>query len=116
MLRLTSARHTHTHADIAVQIAVGSSSTCALTSAGGVRCWGRNTEGQLGYGDATQRTLPGPNIDFGGELAVQVDVGYTHGCALMEGGTVRCWGSGQYGKLGYGTSANLLSPGASSGL
>jgi alpha-tubulin suppressor-like RCC1 family protein len=39
-------------------IAAGYSHTCALTGGGGVQCWGRNIEGQLGDNSNTQRNIP----------------------------------------------------------
>lgn len=37
-----------------VQLVAGDSETCALLTTGGVRCWGYNYFGQLGYGNTTQ--------------------------------------------------------------
>lgn len=94
-----------------VQIAAGGSHTCALLDDGAVRCWGLNGVGQLGYGNITavgDTELPssvGP-VDLGG-AAVQIVAGAEHTCALLEGGSVRCWGRGTAGRLGYGDTFNV---------
>ena len=41
-----------------VQIGTGTSTTCGLSGAGEVWCWGRNDVRQLGTGDATNRDVP----------------------------------------------------------
>lgn len=43
-------------------IAAGFLHTCALNGDGGVECWGRNSEGQLGDGTDTERHTPVPVI------------------------------------------------------
>ncbi len=40
--------------------------------------------------------------------------GYDHSCAIKDDGTVRCWGEGANGRLGYGGSADKYSPTATS--
>ena len=88
-------------------VTVGAEHTCALLDTGRVRCWGAAYVGQLGYGDDTNNVgdneLPAEagDIDLGGTV-FQIDAGNLHTCALMDTGTVRCWGEGTRGRLGYG--------------
>jgi alpha-tubulin suppressor-like RCC1 family protein len=41
------------------------------------------------------------DVNVGGS-AVQVAVGQYHTCAVLTSGSVRCWGLGNSGQLGYG--------------
>ena len=90
-------------------LALGSSHTCALLTTGAVRCWGRNSEGQLGYGNAT--TLGDnepinnlPNVSLTGTVRKLV-AGEFHTCALTMAGTLRCWGGNGFGQLGQNMGA-----------
>ena len=98
-------------ARIAAQLTAGNVHTCVLLSDGNVRCWGLGNTGRLGYG--TTRSVghydtPGSagDVDVGGAVT-QVDAGGDHTCALIEDGSVRCWGSGTHGALGYGSTDNI---------
>ncbi|AFE07838.1 hypothetical protein COCOR_07956 [Corallococcus coralloides DSM 2259] len=92
----------------ALQISAGSNHTCALLSTGSVRCWGANASGQLGYGNTSLRSTPGPAVDLDGATAYQVTASSgTHTCALLSTGKARCWGQGNFGQLGYGNTNNI---------
>ena len=43
----------------------------------------------------------------GRALAGKIDSGPEHTCAILEDGGVRCWGRGDYGRLGYGSMNNV---------
>ncbi len=89
-----------------VQLAQGRDFACARTSDGGVRCWGANDSGQLGYGHTEtigddELPLSAGNVELGGS-AVELVAGASHACALLAGGELSCWGRGSEGQLGYG--------------
>jgi len=73
-------------------IAVGVRHSCALTSAGGVKCWGFN-RGALGDGTADRRRTPVDVLGLGGGVTA-VAAGNDTGCALTQAGGVKCWGGG----------------------
>lgn len=93
----------------ATQIAAGSSHTCALTIAGGVKCWGDNRHGMLGDGTGVDRTFPAdvPGLESG---VKSIATGHYHTCALLQSGGVQCWGSNFYGQLGDGTNITRHTP------
>ncbi len=91
-----------------VAIAAGSWHSCALTSAGGVKCWGRNRFGELGssvnVGTSNANIVP-LDVATLGNGVVAIAAGDLHTCALTSAGAVKCWGSNEYGQLGNSTNS-----------
>ena len=100
----------------ATAIAVGGRFNCALTTAGAVYCWGLNLSGQVGNGSTG---YPGgtPTQVVGLSSGVTAIVaGYEHACAILVGGTTRCWGNNASGQLGNGSTTNSSVPVTASGV
>lgn len=91
----------------AIALAAGYNSSCALLDNKSVKCWGVNGGGQLGVGDPAPRG----NGDLAAEAPVSLgtgrvatalvaDAGTT--CAILDNGTLKCWGIATFGRLGQG--------------
>ncbi|KAA0162688.1 hypothetical protein FNF28_04631 [Cafeteria roenbergensis] len=98
---------------LSVSLSAGGSHSLVLLEDGSVRAFGHGQHGQLGYGSTvnvgdTQASLPSVkgSVPLGGR-AVAVSAGGSHSLVLLEDGRVRAFGSGGYGRLGYGSTANV---------
>lgn len=89
----------------------GRGHSCALTSTGGVKCWGENNKGQLGNNSPLSTTTSIPQQVSGlSSGVIQISTGGNFTCALLANGTVQCWGLNSRGQLGNGTTANATTP------
>lgn len=88
-------------------LTVGRNHTCALREDGAVWCWGANQFGQMGDGiiaDITDRTGHPDPVQVPLGHAREVAAGSEHTCALLEDGSVSCWGDNQLGQCGTGAN------------
>lgn len=101
----------------AVQLGSGHYHNCALLETGAVKCWGLNSNGQLGRGNSDHIIggLPGdmgnalPAVALGtGRTAIFIATGGDRSCALLDNGQLKCWGDNPAGALGIGTSASSI--------
>jgi alpha-tubulin suppressor-like RCC1 family protein len=102
-------------------LASGYAHACALTDAGGVKCWGYNGSGQLGDGTDTGPQLCSsehptpcsstPVVVSGLSSGVSaIGSGWDHTCAVLDSGALECWGSNGDGQLGNGTTTDSSTP------
>jgi alpha-tubulin suppressor-like RCC1 family protein len=92
---------------MALAITAGSAHSCARLVSGSVKCWGYGYFGQLGRGSRDNAIDAAMAIDLGiGRTATMISAGQYHTCALLDDGSIKCWGANEFGQLGQGDTAN----------
>lgn len=97
-----------------IDIKAGHQHACGVDN-GAVKCWGDNGSGQLGDGSTSSSTtaVQTSGLTSG---ATAVGVGGNWSCAILSGGSLKCWGQNFFGELGDGTTTQRLTPVNVSGL
>jgi len=101
---------------VASSISSGQETSCAileqyyLPPAGNVVCWGAGNYGQLGNGVNTGSNTPVFAQLPPGTYAVEISVGWYSVCAILDDGSVFCWGRGSEGQLGNGANTHSNVP------
>ena len=99
----------------ATAISAGYYHSCAVLDNASVKCWGRNNYGQLGIGKASiegrySREM-GDNLTVAnlgtGRTATAIAAGTFHSCAVLDNGSVKCWGYNNYGQLGIDNTTTM---------
>jgi len=96
-------------------ITAGRNHTCALLSTGAVKCWGSNSNGQLGDNTTNDRHTPTPVTGLPSDVTA-ITTGRNHTCALLATDAVECWGYNPDGRLGDGSTIDRLTPTPVTGL
>ena len=104
-------------------ITAGEEYTCAILSNDQVKCWGKNSAGELGLGH--ERNLGDNDNEMGNHLPIidlgthtgdglgtsltakTIAAGGQHTCVLLNGGGIKCWGDNFNGTLGQGHRNSL---------
>jgi hypothetical protein len=95
----------------AVHLSTRFGHTCAVLDDQSLKCWGGNSEGELGLGHVFHMGdhplemgdhLPAVDLGTTPAKPTRVAVGASHTCALFNTGQIKCWGSNWSGQLGLG--------------
>jgi alpha-tubulin suppressor-like RCC1 family protein len=97
------------------RISAGGFHTCGVAVDGTGYCWGGNVDGSLGTGSALSRSTPG--FVAGGLTWASISASGVIGppssafsCGVTVDNQTYCWGSGNFGSLGNGSTSNRLTP------
>ncbi|MBN9166052.1 MAG: hypothetical protein J0I07_34200 [Myxococcales bacterium] len=94
------------------QVVVADELTCLRMTDGTVQCCGDDGRGRLGTGAVASFPYESALVPATAFKGRAVQLAATNGavCALVQGGTVECWGSNEKGELGQPTSDALDHP------
>lgn len=91
-----------------LKVASNDGTVCAILSDHSLKCWGRNSSGEVGDGTTVDKSSPtlidsGVSYDF-------ISLGANHACGITSVGVLKCWGGNWQGQLGDGTTTQQNSP------
>lgn len=89
--------------------------TCTWRDDDSMQCWGSNSNGELGNSRVESANVPLLVRTFHG-AATQLAGGHSHTCALLDDGSVQCWGNNRSGQLGNSDDSDSPTPKAVTGL
>ena len=82
--------------------------TCAILENKSLACWGNNGNGQLGLGNTNSQSTP-QYVDVGTGRTIKSIASSgsnsAHTCAILDNGSVMCWGANAVGQLGLGNTS-----------
>lgn len=81
---------------------------CARVASGEVSCWGQPPGASDEVGGQSAATAVGGMTDFAAPIAIVAGISST--CAILSGGTVRCWGFNAANQLGNWSTAGVFAP------
>ena len=110
-------------AALARYVDAGGSHTCVVLDDFSLKCFGSNSSGQIGSGGtASLGDSPAEmgdallTVNLGtGRTARAVSTGTAHTCVLLDDATIKCFGEGDAGRLGRGSTADVGRTAASMG-
>lgn len=94
----------------ALETSAGAGHSCARLEKGEIFCWGKNDSGQLGTGKAVASSSKPEQVRGLSGAVRSIALGGQHSCALLESGSVECWGRNTGGVLGDGTDTDRAVP------
>jgi alpha-tubulin suppressor-like RCC1 family protein len=87
-----------------VSITTGLEHSCALSTEGKGYCWGDNYQGLFGNDSYADSLFPTPMIVPNDEELNLISTGWYHTCVITISGKTWCFGRGDFGELGTGTT------------
>jgi hypothetical protein len=88
----------------------GGSHSCALSTSGGVWCWGLNNHGQVGNGGSGFGIFLPVSVARVTSGVGAISLGGEHSCVVMSSGEAKCWGRNDEGQLGVSDSTSRFRP------
>jgi alpha-tubulin suppressor-like RCC1 family protein len=91
-------------------LSLGTSHVCAKFTDASVKCWGRNTYGQIGDGTMTDRSVPTTIASLAGQPLPTLGLNLSCDTVFTGSWGVQCWGENGLGQVGNATTTDQSSP------
>lgn len=88
----------------------GHNHSCTIIMASVIRCWGLNSDAQLGIGTQELEVATPTDVIRPMAQVVAMDLGAVHSCVTLANSLNRCWGDNQSYQIGTGTSTIYPNP------